>query len=189
MKFQGPLSGKKASSSQSTHFNDTCTSINTYPSMQVVRKLDSSFEIKIGSRFMSKLLPPMSPEGSRMHIHSRPREHQLVRLSIFHFLPFFFTSNHKDTYKKEDMIRMSNWALKAFGPSLSQVYLGLHDRALILLPANIAFHGDSTRHLLWSDIFTQLLPMEIIGSGVEIQVRLQGLTVIHRCLSQFNRPW
>jgi len=91
--------------------------------------------------------------------------------SIINFPPFFeFTSSRKDTYKKEDMIRMSNWALKAFGPSQSQVYLGLRDRALILLPTNIAFHGNSTRHLLWSDIFMQSLPMEIIGSGVEIQV-------------------
>ena len=91
----------------------------------------------------------------------------------FNFPPFFkFMSNPKDTYKKEDMIRMSNWALKAFSPSRLQVHLGLRDRALILLPTSIAFHGDSTCHLLWSDIFMQFLPMEIIGSGVEIQVHL-----------------
>ena len=86
VKFQGPRLGKKASSSQSMHFNDTCESINTYRSMQAVWKLNSSFEIRIGSRFTSRLLPPMSPRGSRMLMHSRRREHQLVccRSLIFH---------------------------------------------------------------------------------------------------------
>jgi len=65
---------------------------------------------------------------------------------------------------------MSVWALEAFGPSKLQVHIGIRDRAMVLLSTNIAFRGDSTRCLLWSDLFTLNLPMEMIGPEVELPV-------------------
>lgn len=77
-----------------------------------------------------------------------------------------------DTYTKEEVIRMSTWALQAFGPSKAQVHIGLRDRAMVLLATNTAFRGDSTRRLLWSDLFKIDMPMNMVGPEAEVPVRL-----------------
>ena len=73
-------------------------------------------------------------------------------------------------YTKEEVIWMSTWALQAFGPSKAQVHIGIRDCAMVLLATNIAFRGDSTRRLLWSDLFKLNLPMVTIGPDAELPV-------------------
>ncbi|PPQ70700.1 hypothetical protein CVT25_010617 [Psilocybe cyanescens] len=73
-----------------------------------------------------------------------------------------------DTYKTEELIRMSNWNLQAFGPAKTQTHLGIRDRLMLLLSTNAAFRGDSTRRILWSDLFTRNMPMPNMGPNVEI---------------------
>lgn len=91
-------------------------------------------------------------------------------MKVCFFAMEFKRSNIIDTYTKEEVIRMSMWALEAFGPSKLQVHIGIRDRAMVLLSTNIAFRGDSTRRLLWSDLFTLNLPMEMIGPEAELPV-------------------
>jgi len=89
-------------------------------------------------------------------------------------------SKFLDTYTKEEMVRMSTWALQAFGPSKAQVHLGIRDRAMVLLSTNIAFRGDSTRRLLWSDLFMLNLPMVTIAPDAELPVRLVFIFMLTR---------
>jgi hypothetical protein len=69
------------------------------------------------------------------------------------------------------MLRMSTWALESFGRSKAQVHIGICDCAMVLLTTNTAFRGDSTRRLLWSDLFKLDLPMVTIGPEAELPVR------------------
>lgn len=65
---------------------------------------------------------------------------------------------------------MSNWTLQAFGPARLHTHTGLRDRAMLLLSTTIAFRGNSTRLLLFSDLFFRNIPMGNIGEGVALQV-------------------
>lgn len=65
---------------------------------------------------------------------------------------------------------MSMWCMRAFGPSNPQIHLGLRDRAMLLLSSNTAFRGDSTRHVLWSDLFGKSQPMPTIADNAELAV-------------------
>ncbi|KAJ7269115.1 hypothetical protein C8J57DRAFT_1609308 [Mycena rebaudengoi] len=57
-----------------------------------------------------------------------------------------------DTYTVEELRKCSRWCLTNFsGPQ--RVYLGLRDRAMLLVGTATAFRGDSARILLWSDLF------------------------------------
>ncbi|KAJ3502645.1 hypothetical protein NLJ89_g8791 [Agrocybe chaxingu] len=73
-----------------------------------------------------------------------------------------------DIYTRDELTRMSIWSFEAFGPSAHDTHLGIRDRTMLLFCTNIAFRGDSCRRLLWSDLFTRSLPMEIIGPEVEL---------------------
>lgn len=73
-------------------------------------------------------------------------------------------------YIKEEMVHMSVWALQAFGPSKAHIHIGICNCAMILLLTNTAFWGDSTWHLLWSDLFKLNLPMVTIGPEAELPV-------------------
>jgi len=70
---------------------------------------------------------------------------------------------------------MSMWLLEEFGSSKLQILKGLRDRAMLLLATNVAFRGDSTRRVLWSDLFTQLVPMPSIGHDIQLPVRTKNL--------------
>jgi len=65
---------------------------------------------------------------------------------------------------------MSIWLLEEFSLSKTQIYKGLRDWCMFLLATNVAFRGDSTRHVLWSDLFMQLVPMPLIGQDVQLPV-------------------
>lgn len=67
---------------------------------------------------------------------------------------------------------MSIWTLRAFGPARSHVHTGLRDRAMLLLSTTVAFRGNSSRLLLFSDLFFRSIAMGNIGEGVKLQVCL-----------------
>ncbi|KAF4621784.1 hypothetical protein D9613_012121 [Agrocybe pediades] len=90
-----------------------------------------------------------------------------------------------DVYKNDEVLRMSNWLLREHGRSKHQICLALRDRAMLLLASNTAFRGDNTRRILLSDLFTQRVPMPLIGDAIELPlylqirprtIRLEGLT-------------
>ncbi|KAF5367837.1 hypothetical protein D9615_010577 [Tricholomella constricta] len=73
-----------------------------------------------------------------------------------------------DTYTREQLIQCSIWCLKNFsGPR--QTFVGVRDRAMLLVSSSIAFRGDSSRDLLWSDLFFVDVPMNDIHLGAEVK--------------------
>ncbi|KAK7027698.1 hypothetical protein R3P38DRAFT_3190769 [Favolaschia claudopus] len=63
-----------------------------------------------------------------------------------------------DTYTVAELRKCASWCLTNFSGS-NRIYLGLRDRAMLLLGAGTAFRGDSTRILLWSDLFKTSIPL------------------------------
>lgn len=53
-----------------------------------------------------------------------------------------------------------------------QTFIGIRDRAMLLLSSAIAFRGDSSRALVWSDLFLSDVPMNDISLGTRIKVRI-----------------
>lgn len=92
-----------------------------------------------------------------------------------------------DKYTTKDIQKMSLWALRSFGPSPAQIHMGLRDRAMLLLSTNIAFRGDSTRQVLWSDLFCKLQPMPTISEDAELDVSKQILKTPCRDLNELFR--
>lgn len=72
---------------------------------------------------------------------------------------------------------MSVWTLRTFGPSKTQVHIGIRDRAMLLLSTTVAFRGNSSRLTLLSDLFFRSIPMGNIGPNVELQVRILYLFI------------
>ncbi|KAG1874883.1 hypothetical protein F4604DRAFT_1925032 [Suillus subluteus] len=71
-----------------------------------------------------------------------------------------------DTYTKAELIRCSLWSLTDFsGPQY--IFVGIHDRAMLLVSAATAFHGEGCRMLEWSDLFPATVPLDQTN---EIQV-------------------
>ena len=73
---------------------------------------------------------------------------------------------------------MSRYTLEAFGPAPHSTHLGLRDRALLLIPTNTAFRGDSTRRVLWSDFFWKSIPVPLIGEDTALDVSSDILPII-----------
>jgi hypothetical protein len=65
-----------------------------------------------------------------------------------------------------------------------QVFVGLRDRAMLLLASQTAFRGESARILLWSDLFQTMVPMDDISLGTKAPV----CRPFPICV-QSHRPW
>lgn len=64
-----------------------------------------------------------------------------------------------DTYSKTELLRCSWWALTdVSGPQ--HIFVGLRDRAMLLLSATTAFRGENCRALQWSDLFRATVPLD-----------------------------
>ncbi len=50
------------------------------------------------------------------------------------------------------------------------LYIGVRDRAMLLLGACTCFRGDNTRSLLWSDLFSRDVPVPEIGLDANLTV-------------------
>jgi hypothetical protein len=71
-----------------------------------------------------------------------------------------------DTYTIIELRQCAAWCSTKFSGRTS-VYLGLRDRAMLLMGAATAFRGDSARILLWSDLFKTSI---ILGDDIEAPV-------------------
>ncbi len=96
------------------------------------------------------------------------------------FLPVFLnflTNSEIDTFTDEELVRLSMRSIfssiesEGSHATALQLYLGLRDRAMILVSASIAFRGDSLRSLLWSDLELRNVPMVNIGLDAKVPVR------------------
>ncbi|GBE82275.1 hypothetical protein SCP_0406590 [Sparassis crispa] len=74
-----------------------------------------------------------------------------------------------DTYTPEELKRCSIWCLSDISGS-KQVWLSLGDRAMLLLSSTMAFHGESSRILEWSDLFMSSIPMDDVRIGYRVPV-------------------
>ncbi|KIK32123.1 hypothetical protein CY34DRAFT_111093, partial [Suillus luteus UH-Slu-Lm8-n1] len=71
-----------------------------------------------------------------------------------------------DTYTKAELIRCSLWCLTDFsGPQY--IFVGIRDRAMLLVSAATAFRGEGCHMLEWSDLFPATVPLDQTN---EIQV-------------------
>lgn len=98
-----------------------------------------------------------------------------------------------DTYTTDELVRMSIWTLRAFGPARSHTHTGLRDRAMLLLSTTIAFRGNSSRLVLLSDLFFREIPMGTIGEGVKLQVgalsMMMTTSTVLILVYDINRHW
>ncbi|GBE87700.1 hypothetical protein SCP_1103770 [Sparassis crispa] len=74
-----------------------------------------------------------------------------------------------DTYTQEELVRCSRWCLTDF-LGVQYVFVGIRDRAMLLLSATTAFCGNSSRILQWSDLFMSSIPMEDVQPSYRVPV-------------------
>jgi len=74
-----------------------------------------------------------------------------------------------DTYTSEELVRCSWWALTGFsGPR--QIFVGVRDRAMLLLGATTAFRGEGLRMLQLSDLFLSSAFLDATQEGKKVPV-------------------
>ena len=81
-----------------------------------------------------------------------------------------------DTYTAQELVRCSAWCLTEF-TGTKQVFVGIRDRAMLLLSSTTAFRGESCRILEWSDLFLSSIPMDDIQPGYKVPVCMQAHTI------------
>lgn len=92
-----------------------------------------------------------------------------------------------DTYTTEELSHCSLWALASFsGPR--HIYNGVRDRAMLLLAAATAFRGDSARKLQLSDLFRSEVPVDDLGLGTTVPVRVWFGLVLSYWKSKLTKP-
>ncbi|GLB45440.1 hypothetical protein LshimejAT787_2201030 [Lyophyllum shimeji] len=74
-----------------------------------------------------------------------------------------------DTYTPDELARCASWCLTRFSGS-KHTFLGLRDRSQMLVGSATAFRGESSRQLLWSDLFMKMVPMPDLGLDVHVPV-------------------
>jgi Centromere DNA-binding protein complex CBF3 subunit, domain 2 len=57
-----------------------------------------------------------------------------------------------------------------------QTFVGIRDRAMLLMSSTFAFRGDSARNIQWSDLFSTNVPMDDISLGAQVVVSPFPLT-------------
>jgi hypothetical protein len=51
-----------------------------------------------------------------------------------------------------------------------QTFVGIRDRAMLLMLSTLAFRGDSAQNIQWSDLFSTNVPMDDISLGAQVPV-------------------
>ena len=81
--------------------------------------------------------------------------------------------NPLDTYTTEELTRCASWCLTyCSGPQ--RLSVAIRDRTQLLLSSALAFRGESSRILLWSDLFMKMIPMPDVGEDVFVPVSLDS---------------
>ncbi|KAF8177962.1 hypothetical protein K438DRAFT_1978281 [Mycena galopus ATCC 62051] len=80
-----------------------------------------------------------------------------------------------DTYTFEELVKCSVSCLTgSYGPN--SIFVDVRDRVMLLTSTSVAFRGDSSRALLWSDQFLSQVP--ILAKGLD--AKIPALTLIPR---------
>ncbi|KAJ7745641.1 hypothetical protein B0H16DRAFT_1692867 [Mycena metata] len=72
-----------------------------------------------------------------------------------------------DTYDDSQLTNLATTGLKTRGPTA--IWRAMRDRAMLLTSTSTAFRGDSSRSLLWSDMYCCDVPMNAKGRGEKIR--------------------
>ncbi|GBE80419.1 hypothetical protein SCP_0301340 [Sparassis crispa] len=72
-----------------------------------------------------------------------------------------------DTYTPDELKRCSIWCLTDVS-GVKSIWIGLHDRAMLLLSSTMAFRGESSRILEWSDLFLLSILMDDVRLGYRV---------------------
>ena len=75
-----------------------------------------------------------------------------------------------DTYTTHQLVQCSMWCLTNYTAGPRQVFIGIRDRAMLLLSTASAFRGDSSRMLLWSDLFKSSVHLGDVELDAEVPV-------------------
>ncbi|KAJ7603023.1 hypothetical protein DFH06DRAFT_1394901 [Mycena polygramma] len=73
-----------------------------------------------------------------------------------------------DTYTDTQLSTLATSGLDSKGPTA--IWRAMRDRAMLLTSSSLAFRGDSSRSLLWSDMFSYDIPMHAKGRGTKLRV-------------------
>ena len=80
------------------------------------------------------------------------------------------TELFSDTYTDEELIRAAMWFMRSTGNTKTKIHTGVRDRAMLLISTTIAYRGDSTRRVTWSDLKVQDVPLIDVGTGAKQKV-------------------
>lgn len=119
-----------------------------------------SITSQAGSRDPRRSKQPGPPLVCHSHL-TRPPAHLADRV---HAMP--------DTYSNEELRRCSLWALTEF-TGRQHIFIGLRDRAMLLMSAATALRGENCRMLQWSDLFRTVVPLDQT-TRVEVREVLQA---------------
>ncbi|KAJ7016468.1 hypothetical protein C8F04DRAFT_1343120 [Mycena alexandri] len=72
-----------------------------------------------------------------------------------------------DTYTDTQLSSLATSGLESKGPTV--IWRTMRDRAMLLTSSSTAFRGDSSRSLLWSDMFCCDVPMNAKGRGEKVR--------------------
>ncbi|KAF7324058.1 hypothetical protein MKEN_00628200 [Mycena kentingensis (nom. inval.)] len=97
-------------------------------------------------------------------IESAASHNEVQRIKNSHSLKAVGT--HADTYNSNELQQIVQNLMRAHNPS--DIWRANRDRAMMLIQLTIAFRGDSSRGLLWSDIYTHDVPF--IAKGLNEKV-------------------
>jgi hypothetical protein len=76
-----------------------------------------------------------------------------------------------NAYTTEELAKCSAWCLTKFSGT-RQVFVGLHDRAMLLFGASTALRGEGTRMLQLSDLFLSEVCIDDIQLGYTVPVSI-----------------
>jgi hypothetical protein len=141
--------------------------------MRTIQRLNDPSVLMNGSGDLKKPSRMMSRNESRKHRHSKLQDQLQVCLSFSSWLSLMITHvwlhHFTDTYTTDQLVKSSVWCLTDFsGPR--HTFIGIRDRAMLLMSSTLAFRGDSARNVLWSDLFSNDVPMDDIDLGAHVKV-------------------
>jgi hypothetical protein len=96
------------------------------------------------------------------------------------FFPYNIHADRKpDTYTDTQLSKLAtSGILDSKGPTT--IWRAMRDRAMLLTSSSVAFRGDSSRSLLWSDMYYYDVPMHAKGQGVKLRVSRNS--IMRQCI-------
>jgi hypothetical protein len=76
----------------------------------------------------------------------------------------------KERKRTDVPLQCAMWCLTSYMSGPRQVFIRIHDWAMVLLSATSAVHGDSSRMLLWSDLFKSSVHLDDVELNAQVPV-------------------